>query len=153
MILLPYNDERLYLPGETVQDVTLYPALIEKLRALRAEERAAGIAANQIGANIRLFVTKYDSFETCFNPTYRPLDGTGYTSKPESSITRRGWSTYVRRPDGIHAEWTNAKGELCQADLHAMDARVFCHMTDAADGKMLWRPPALRQMPLGISGE
>lgn len=153
MNLISWNDPRLYRPSDPVTDFSLFRELSSQMTDLMIAERAAGVAAPQVGANVAFFVSKCPSFLVAINPRWCSDVSAGRISKPESSISRRGWSTYVARPAAIHAEWTNPVGMFCQADLSGMDARIFMHLADMLEGRTLWAPPLARQLPLGISGE
>lgn len=146
MQLVDPSNEALWTPAPPVEDVRDFTRMAEKLEAYRAEIGAACLAANQVGASVQLFVTKYPNFACCFNPTYTP-SGDARTSKPEGSLNRKGWSAYVPRHDRVHCEWMDAKGEYCQADLKDMEARVFQFCTDACDGKPSFERPALKTIP------
>ena len=141
MNLVSYKDPSLSRAAKLVtpEDVEMHkattiPAMIDMVR----ETGAAGLTAPSIGLDLRFFVTKFLNFPVVINPQYSEMNGSGFISKPESSILRQGWSIFVRRSVGIHAEWLDSEGKEHAEDLIQMDARVFAHLCDSVNGSQLW---------------
>lgn len=139
-----YKAELLYRPAAPVTEddlamhrATTIPAMLEMMRTIGA----AGLTAPSVGIDLAFFVTKYDKFPVVVNPRYFAGSDITWISKPESSVLRPGWSTYVRRPDLILTNFSDQNGLLIEIDLALMDARVFAHLTDSLNGKQLWPSP------------
>lgn len=143
MNLVPHDHGALWTPARefTGEDREIHATTIADLTALIAELGAVGIAAPQVGLSLRLFVSTFPKWPVCINPYYEPVDGFGHTSKPESSLNRKGWSTFVRRSNKIAARWTDADGAGQSDDLDGIEARVFAHLCDYLDGRPIFPGP------------
>lgn len=137
--LVPPNDPCLWTPARalTAEDRAEHQQTIKLMREAVTRVGAAGLAAPQLGLSLRMFVTKYPQFEVVINPEWKAV-GSDFISKPERCLSRNDFSTYVRRPAKIHAQWIDADGVSHEADLESMDARVFLHLYDLLQGRPIW---------------
>jgi peptide deformylase len=139
-----YKSDALYrqalyvTPG--VLDMHRASTIPDMLDVMR-EIGAAGLTAPSIGLDLRLFVTRYPAFDVVVNPEYTNTPTLGYVSKPESSLLRPGWSTYVRRPHTIFARWTTLDGTEKKLEIEGIEARVFAHLCDSVNGTQIWAAP------------
>ncbi len=147
MKLVDWQTPDLYRQAKSVtpDDLALHAAnTIPRLIDFMHEIGAAGITAPSIGLDLAFFITKWPMFGFCANPSYevppRTLDLN--TSRPERSVLRGSWSTYVRRPEVIRTRFTRQNGTEQTGEMIGMDARVFAHLCDSLAGKQLWAAPA-----------
>lgn len=105
-----------------------------------AEVGAAGMSMTQVGIPLRCFVTSNAAFPIVVNPHWEQV-GSDFISKPEKSLTRLDYSTYVRRPAQIRATFEDENGTRHEINLEGMDARVFMHMQSLVDGKPIFPRP------------
>lgn len=124
----------------TRQDRENHQHTIGLMREAVAKVGAAGLAAPQLGLSLRMFVTKYEAFPVVINPTYRKV-GLDHISKPERCLSLNSFTTYVRRPAKIYAEWEDTDGFRKTALLESMDARVFLHLYDLVEGRPIFPRP------------
>lgn len=132
-ILLPASHPTLYAKGDDVSDIAPFLRVVKDAQQIVTDKKAAGLALPQIGVSVRIFVSKYEGFPICVNPCYERT-GTGRTSRLEGTLNKPGWHCYVPRWDDIYAHWTDQLGQPRKAELTAMEARVFQHLTDATNG-------------------
>lgn len=107
--------------------------IAEKLKHTLTENKAAGLAANQIGLPYRVFAINTDPMLICFNPKIT------YYSE-EKSVMEEGCLTfpllYVRivRPKTIRVRFFNELGEPQNLSFQGDTARVFQHELDHLNG-------------------
>jgi peptide deformylase len=118
---------------------------------LREMEAAngAGLAANQVGAKLSLFVTnkltgrfllangdKHDGwFDTIIcNPTWKPTSSGFEYFVLEGCLSFPGWIVPVKRYDAIMAEYQTWEGKRVKVRLTEFAAQVFQHETDHLEG-------------------
>lgn len=138
MNLVPHTHPALNAPAAPVPDIRMFERDYERMLKLMRERNAAGIAGPQVGIPFRFFVSKYDNWSICINPFWLPQSDER-TSKPEATLNKPGFASFVPRFDQIEAEWTDAKGELHSHDLGGMEARVFQHLHSYLDAKPIWK--------------
>lgn len=111
--------------------------ITELVRAMRVTMKAAsgiGLAANQIGLNLSLFVAKTDrKLHAVFNPKITRFS-------PDEDEMEEGCLSIpkkygiVRRPIVIWVEGQNARGEKIKVKHFGLLARVFQHEIDHLNG-------------------
>jgi len=96
-----------------------------------------GLAANQVGERVRMFVmgskanpTKGIAF---FNPevianTENLLD------LEEGCLSFPGIYVKIKRPSAIKARWQNSKGEVMEGEFTGYDCKCFLHELDHLEG-------------------
>lgn len=100
--------------------------------------RALGLAANQIGLPLRVFVMHSQTnseYRVFYNPEILNQDsetvdsGEGCLSFPKTILK-------ISRPKFIQAQWQNSNGEICQGQFVDIDARCFCHELEHLNGQV-----------------
>jgi peptide deformylase len=134
---LHHSHATLRARGDDVTNLAPFARIVKQAQELMQQHKAAGIALPQLGVSVRIFVSKYDGFPVCANPTYE-ADGAARTSKLEGTMNKPRWHCYVPRWDYIAAAWIDHEGKEQVAQLSGMEARVFQHLTDACDGKPIF---------------
>lgn len=96
-----------------------------------------GLAANQVGKRIRMFVTGSetvpDSGRAFFNPhviaTLEEIEDRleGCLSFPEIYVK-------IKRPKAIKARWQNSSGEWQESEFRGYDCKCFLHELDHLEG-------------------
>jgi peptide deformylase len=143
MKLVPISDPVLWIPARqmTRDDREMHANTFKQLQEFMGQLRGAGIALPQIGLGLRAFVSKFDAWPVVINPTWKQV-GAGFISKPEGSLSKLGWNTYVRRPDKVYAYWHDVDGFNKSQLLDGIDARVFLHLCDYLDGRPIFPRPS-----------
>lgn len=133
--------------SETVDttDPSLEALVADMFETMYASE-GVGLAAPQIGKNIRLVVIDADplaeSFPECagrrfelINPEVEVLDGERI-SRAEGCLSLPGLSENVPRVEHIRLSWTDLKSERHTEEISGFLARVVQHECDHLDGHL-----------------
>lgn len=110
------------------------------------ESEGVGLAAPQIGKNIRLVVIDGDPVSEAFpecagrkfvliNPEIEILDGDVVT-RPEGCLSLPGISENVPRVEHIRLSWLDENFEPHTEELNGFIARIVQHECDHLEGKM-----------------
>jgi peptide deformylase len=114
----------------------------EELEALCADmyetmydAEGVGLAAPQIGLNLRLFVMDCEGIKLiAANPE---IVGTeGEQSSQEGCLSVGKFPAVVVRPNKVRLKAQNEKGEWFEREAEGYAARCFLHETDHCDGKL-----------------
>jgi peptide deformylase len=138
--IIRYPDPRLRQVSRPVQ--TFGPelvALVEKMFELMRQDRGVGLAAPQVGVNLRLFV---------MNPTGKPSDDRAYVnpvlSDPsgddeaeEGCLSLPKITVKVVRSRRIRITATDAEGKTIEEAADGYVARIWQHEVDHLDGILL----------------
>ena len=120
--------------------------LIDDMYACMYESEGVGLAAPQIGRNIRLVVIDgsplgedfpecADSRMTLINPEIEILDGDRIT-RPEGCLSLPGLSENVGRVEHIRLRWLNEDFEPQEREISGFLARIVQHECDHLEGKL-----------------
>jgi len=108
--------------------------LAQRMIQTMVREHGIGLAANQVGVNLRLFVMYVDGeFFHCFDPSIVAHSELTITS-PEGCLSFPGETCDVPRYATIRARFANANGHYQERDLHGLAARCFQHELDHLSG-------------------
>lgn len=98
-----------------------------------------GLAANQIGLNVRMFVIGSDNVPG-FPQPFAVFNPVIIESSEEQSLFKEGCLSYpdlwlvVKRPEWIVAQYQDSKGNLHEVKIDGYLARCFQHEYDHLDG-------------------
>jgi len=108
--------------------------LSQKMIEMMQKAGAAGLAANQLGLEHRVFVlnTKPDAI-ACFNPKIVHYSDK-YAVNEEGCLTFPGLYVKIRRPAWIRVRYQEADGSIKTTTLNGLAARAFQHELDHLDG-------------------
>lgn len=125
--------------GELGKPVTEFDEELEKLCAdmfeTMYEEDGVGLAAPQIGLNLRLFVMDCEGIKLiAANPEI--IHTEGEQSGHEGCLSIGKVPAVVVRPEKARLKAQNEKGEWFERDAEGYAARCFIHETDHCDGKL-----------------
>lgn len=125
--------------------------LNEALRSAVVELDGLGMAAPQLGVNVRMFVMRRpfgsDSLMTVINPTI--VRGHGFSTKTENcfsipSLPANVKGARVKRMSEIVVRFQNEDGIEEETTLVGMDARTFQHELDHLNGKLILDDPGFK---------
>jgi peptide deformylase len=111
-------------------------ALVESMIETMYEAPGAGLAANQVGVQRRLFV--YDIGEgprTVINP--RIIESDGEWAYEEGCLSIPGLSWDIVRPNTVHLVGLDLNGNELSIEATELEGRVFQHELDHLDGILL----------------
>ena len=135
--------------GKVGQPVTKFDAELAELCADMFETmydaEGVGLAAPQIGLNLRLFVMDCEGVKLiAANPEI--IATTGEQSSPEGCLSVGKVPAVVVRAQKATLRAQDGKGEWFEAEAEGYAARAFLHETDHCDGKLfLDHLPKLRR--------
>ncbi|HEY0461651.1 MAG TPA: peptide deformylase [Pyrinomonadaceae bacterium] len=122
-------------------------ALCEDMYETMYDAEGVGLAAPQIGLNLRLFVMDCDGLKlVAANPE---IIGTeGEQSSHEGCLSVGKVPAVVVRPMKARIRAQDVKGEWFEAEAEGYAARCFMHETDHCDGKLFidYLPKLRREM-------
>lgn len=110
-----------------------YAELADDMIRFMNQNQGIGLAANQVGLDIRLFVMSVDGKQyKCFNPMI--MNSSGESTQPEGCLSFPGETVSVTRSENILATWFNEEGKLVIENLSGLTARCFQHELDHLNG-------------------
>jgi peptide deformylase len=94
-----------------------------------------GLAAPQVGRNIRLFIALDQIY---FNPELTPIEESGMTEHQEGcySLEKDRFDYKVKRHNEILLRWQNKKGKWRQERIKGFRAQVIQHEYDHLEGRL-----------------
>jgi peptide deformylase len=139
--------------GQVGQPITKFDseleALCEDMFDTMYAEEGVGLAAPQIGLNLRLFVMDCEGIKlVAANPEIAHTEGE--QSGHEGCLSVGKVPAVVLRPDKVRLRAQDLKGEWFEVDAEGYAARCFLHETDHCDGKLFidHLPKTRREMVL-----
>jgi len=105
-------------------------------RFLKDNEINGGLAANQVGHSIRLFIIHLDSIEcTLINPEIVKMKGV--CNSIEQCLSIPGELYEAKRPKVIKIRYTNLNGEIRSIKGHDILAKILHHEIEHLDGLLI----------------
>jgi len=109
-------------------------AIVEQMTQIMQKSGAAGLAANQLGLEYRLFVLNTQpTVLACFNPKIVHYSDK-YAVHEEGCLTYPGFYVKIRRPEWIRVRFQDVDGNMQTETLNKLPARCFQHELDHLDG-------------------
>jgi peptide deformylase len=102
-----------------------------------AMHNGVGLAANQVGSSIRLFVMAYQNeMHVCFNPEIIEIRGNNAV-KGEMCLSSMPRQCYNNRPLVVVMKWFNENGQPKQKVFTGHPARIVQHELAHLDGRLM----------------
>ncbi len=99
---------------------------------------AIGLAANQIGRDVRLFVMSVSGVtRCCFNPEITDCDSKS-VKMAEGCLSFKGKQCILQRPERIQVRYQDHEGVWIQDRLTGLESRCFQHELDHLNGVTMW---------------
>lgn len=118
----------------TVKTKTIIANMIETMYA----QNGIGLAANQVGINLRILVidisSKRNQAMALINP--KLVESNGKSTATEGCLSFPGIEAEVTRADSIKIEATNIDGEKITINADGLKARCLQHEMDHLDGEV-----------------
>jgi peptide deformylase len=116
------------------------PRLAARMIELMHKADGVGLAANQVGLPIRVFVANPTRNEpgkdiVLINPDFVETEGWQETS--EGCLSVPGVTLKLRRRERIKVRFVNLAGQAMEIDASGFLATIFQHETDHLDGKLI----------------
>lgn len=110
--------------------------LIKDMRKAMKEAKGVGLAANQIGLNLRVFIAEHDGkFYSIFNPKIAKTFGEREPVE-EGCLSVPGKYGLIGRYDRVVLEAFDRSGKKIKIKAWGLLAQIFQHETDHLDGKL-----------------
>ena len=116
------------------EDVTSLIAGMLSTCWMNGKQIAVGLAANQVGSNLRVIVIDYGGFRGgMINPFIKRYRGGTCVAK-EECLSFKGKSAYVSRHKIVKVNWLDTNHEAHMATFRGLLARIIQHEIDHVDG-------------------
>lgn len=133
------GDEHLITPSATIRHITEEIIdLAEAMKVKMVEWNGIGLAAPQVGKNIRMLVLQLGTgkIEVMINPRISWCSPERVKME-EGCLSIPGKSNWIERPSKVRVKFQTLEGEYKYWCLHKMDARVFLHEYDHLEGILM----------------
>lgn len=132
--IVTYPDPVLLDPCREVMAGDDVATLCEDLKDTAKSTAAEGLAAPQIGSNLRVFVIRKDSeYLICINPEVLGNNGQKIDSR-EGCLSFPGVNETVTRIQNVLVGYTNEAGERVEENLTGVASVAFQHELDHLNG-------------------
>ena len=121
--------ERFDFNNPPVDPEKLSMAMVAFMRA----GKGVGLAANQVGYNIKMFVTEGEPAFAIFNPTIT-FKSPNFILMDEGCLSFPGLMLKVSRPASIRVRFQDPYGNWITKQFAGMSARIFQHENDHLEG-------------------
>lgn len=141
--LLVYPNELLSVSSRSVELPTVdIESIVDHMLVTMYENAGVGLAAPQIGLNIRMFVYDLSSGECAksYNVIINPeiiSSSKDKESAVEGCLSLPGQKFMVKRSNNVEVRYIDVDGKTVQKHLHGFEARVFLHELDHLDGVLI----------------
>lgn len=127
------------LEDSTWINITEMQGLADQMYAFVSSSGGAGLSANQVGIDERVFVINYKDYKQTFiNPKITWLSDE-LRMLEEGCLSYPGVFINVKRPTGCRMTYTDYNGELQQDALFTgLSARIILHEYDHMEGKFFY---------------
>jgi peptide deformylase len=108
--------------------------LVNRMQTLMHAEGGIGLAANQCGERVRMFIMLIDGkFWECFNPEIVE-SSTDLAEFNEGCLSFKGEYVIIKRPNTIRVRYYNLEGIEIDEELTGLSSRCFQHELDHLNG-------------------
>ncbi len=124
--------------GEAQALKDLAKSMFQVMRGGKDREKGVGLAANQVGKRVRMFVInlalqEFGRSMVCINPVLLSK-GHVLETRPEGRLTWPFRRIAVTRPAEVAVEYTDLLGRVQLRELNGLYARVVQHELDHLNG-------------------
>lgn len=137
--VVPFGEPVLHTPTTDVTDVTDdLRTIADYMIEVMHERDGIGLAANQVGLSMRMFVHNLPRVAPAVivNPRVIDMSGTWEYSEGCLSMTVEGTHAPLKRPKRLTVECLDIKGQPLRIEADELLARVFQHEIDHLDGNV-----------------
>lgn len=132
------GDECLTQPSSTVRDISEVVDLVAAMKIKMVEWNGIGLAAPQVGHNLKLMVIRLKNGRVVelINPRISWCSPERVKME-EGCLSIPGEFEWIERPSKVRVKFQTVEGEYKYWCLHGMDARVFLHEYDHLQGILM----------------
>jgi peptide deformylase len=137
--IVEYPDAVLLTPGEPVINFDAdLESLTQDMFETMYDDRGVGLAAQQIGVGLRLFVMDCDGIKlVAANPEI--VSSEGEQSGEEGCLSLGKVHADLKRAERVVLRAHDLKGKIFEREVTGLAARCFLHETDHCDGILFIR--------------
>jgi peptide deformylase len=130
------GDSVLEKPCREISNPQRYRRLIKDMIETAAYHGAAGLAANQVGANVRIFVMSQEKgYLPIINPEFEPITQTQEV-KDEGCLSVPRIGAKIKRYTDIAITYLTPNGDKVIAKTVNLGARIFQHEVQHLNGEL-----------------
>lgn len=112
----------------------------EGMFATMRDARGVGLAANQIGVGLRMFVfDSGSSVGVMVNPTLTPDRKRGLATMHEGCLSVPGLNVKRKRWNAVTVDGVDLEGRPQSWDAEGIEAQIFQHECDHLDGRLCFK--------------
>ena len=135
MQILKYPHESLITKTKPITEFEPYITLLgSELLRLMIKGDGIGLAANQIGFNLSIFVSSVLPDHIICNPSWKPTPSAFDYDVVEGCLSFPGWLVPIKRYNAIFAEYYTFCGKKVNTVFRGLAAQVFQHETAHLNG-------------------
>lgn len=139
--IVKYGDPRLREKAVDVTDFSALPEIVEEMYDSMYEAEGIGLAANQIGYDVNLFIIDITHSEEVDEPAEfvngKIVDSRGESVFPEGCLSVPGVEFEIKRPEFITLEFQKLDGSKHKQEYGGLYARAIQHEMDHLNGKLI----------------
>lgn len=139
--IVKYGDPRLRMICANVKDFSILPEVVNDMYNSMYEHDGVGLAANQIGLDLNLFIIDITHTEETDEPAEfvngKIVGSRGELSHTEGCLSIPGVEFEIKRPEFITLEYQKLDGSKHTEEFGGFYARAIQHEMDHLNGKLI----------------
>lgn len=139
--IVKYGDPRLRKVCKQVEDFSVLPDIISKMYDSMYEAEGIGLAANQIGVDLNLFIIDISNSEERAEPSEfvngKIIDSRGEYTFSEGCLSVPGIEFEIQRPEFVTLQYQKIDRSRHEDEFDGLYARAIQHEIDHLKGKLI----------------
>jgi len=139
--IVKYGDPRLNKACKAVKDFSILPDIISDMYDSMYEAEGIGLAANQIGVDLNLFIIDITHTEEADEPAEfinsKIVGFRGESTFSEGCLSIPGVEFEIKRPEFITLQYQKLDGSKHEKEFGGLYARAIQHEMDHLNGKLI----------------
>lgn len=139
--IVKYGDPRLYKVCDTVKDFSVLSEIVSNMYDSMYEAEGIGLAANQIGIGLNLFIIDITHTDEATEPAEfvngKIVGYRGESSFSEGCLSIPGVEFDIKRPEFITLKFQKLDGSIHKQEFGGLYARAIQHEMDHLNGKLI----------------
>ena len=139
--IVKYGDPRLLKVCKTVEEFSILPDVIATMYDSMYEADGIGLAANQIGIDLNLFIIDITNTDEATEPgefvNGKIVGSRGESTISEGCLSIPGVEFEIKRPEFITLQYQKLDGSKHEKEFGGLYARAIQHEMDHLNGKLI----------------
>ena len=139
--IVKYGDPRLLKACKTVEDFSILPDIIATMYDSMYEAEGIGLAANQIGIDLNVFIIDISHTDETTEPSEfvngKIIGSHGESSFSEGCLSIPGVEFEIIRPEFITLQYQKLDGSKHEQESGGLYSRAIQHEIDHLNGKLI----------------